>query len=63
VRERVMWRGECARVLREERGVEWCAEERSGRAPFIASERGQRGTGRSSASMVLQRWRDVSEGR
>jgi hypothetical protein len=39
-RERVMWKGEGSRVLREEWGVEWCEEWMPGRSRFIASERG-----------------------
>jgi hypothetical protein len=30
-----MWRGECARVLKVERGVRWCAQNAWGGAPFI----------------------------
>ena len=52
-----MWSGEGVRKLREERGVEWCAQIMKGRLPFIGARRCPWGCGeveRGAAALVLE---------
>jgi hypothetical protein len=49
-----MWSEEVSRKLREERGVEWCAQMMKGRLPFIGSRGGRGGAGQLIMETTLR---------